>query len=80
MLSAFVTPGSPLKSSCASYPAQADAFFYAQGKNSKQDCAQFRYDQHTRQQQTKNTEARLAQSKKIPVRKFDLDAMLHFER
>ena len=36
MSSAFVTPGSPLKSSCASYPAQADVFFYAQGKNSKQ--------------------------------------------
>ena len=25
-------------------------------------------------------EARLAQSKKIPIWKFDLDAMLHFER
>ena len=30
--SVFATPGSPLKSSCASYPALADAFFYAQGK------------------------------------------------
>ena len=36
MSSAFVTPGSPLKSSCASYPAQADVFFYAQGKNNFQ--------------------------------------------
>ena len=35
MSSAFVTPGLPLKSSCASYPAQADVFFYAQGKTSK---------------------------------------------
>ena len=41
MSSAFVTPGLPLKSSCGSYPAQlVDAFFYAQGKNSKEDCAQ----------------------------------------
>ena len=40
MLSAFVTPGSPLKSSCTSYPTQADGFFYAPGKNSNQDCAQ----------------------------------------
>ena len=35
MSSAFVTPGSPLKSSCASYPAKADTFFYAQGKPMK---------------------------------------------
>ena len=35
MSSAFVTPGSPLKSSCASYPAKADMFFYAQGKPNK---------------------------------------------
>ena len=35
MASAFVTPSSPLKISCASYHAKADTFFYAQGKPNK---------------------------------------------